>query len=75
MHSAISPPAFSAISACAFGEYSSRCDVAMVYLIRIYTVLLCTIALAIVAVLHCQYSFVIPFVYRMVRRDCEVITT
>ena len=27
--------------------------------------LLCTVALAIIAVLHCNYSFIIPFIYRI----------
>ena len=52
-----------------FAGNARTCDIAMVYLIRIYFVLTSSVALVIIAVLHCQYSFVIPFVYRMVHVD------
>ena len=40
-------------------------DVGIVYLIRVYVLLLCACAIALIAVLHCNYSFIIPFIYRI----------
>ena len=44
-------------------------DIGTVYLIRIYMVLLSAAVLIIIQVLHCSYSFLIPFIYRIVYID------
>ena len=44
-------------------------DVGTVYLIRIYLVLINTFVFIVIAVIHCIYSFIIPFIYRIVFID------
>ena len=40
-------------------------DTGLVYLIRIYTTILVTLAVIIIAAIHCVYSFIVPFIFRM----------
>ena len=49
----------------ALSRNSRVSDVGTVYLIRLYTLLLCTFAIALITTLHCNYSFIIPFIYRI----------
>ena len=44
-------------------------DMGTVYLIRIYFVALASVTLVIIATLHCSYSFLVPFIFRIVYID------
>lgn len=51
------------------GRNTRTSDMGKVYLIRVYMVIMVSLAIVLISTLHCVYSFIIPFIYRIEHID------